>query len=564
MKKHLTAALCMNLCMVSSYTLASENSARTSDDDTVDVVMVGGGIMSAVLGTYLEELQPDWKVNLYERLDHVAEESSNGWNNAGTGHSAFCEMNYTPQLEDGSVDVSRPPKITEAFEITRQFLSYQILNGVMHDPSSFINNTPHVSFVWGDDNVDFLHKRYEGMKQNAFYDAMEYTEDPDVLRQWVPAMMAGRDSSQHVAATYMKPGTDANWGEVTRQLIAALDQNHENFTLSTGSEVRGLDRNDDGTWKVTIADLDNGGREHSVNARRVFIGAGGAALPLLQESGIPEAEQYAGFPVGGQFLVTSNPEVVARHDVKAYGLAAEGSPPMSVPHLDRRMLDGQPRLLFGPFATFSTKFLKEGSWTDLFGSLTMHNTVPMMQVGMDNFNLVQYLVGQVIQSEDDRFEALKAYFPEARRDDWELITAGQRVQIIKDKDNKGGVLQFGTEVVASEDGTMSALLGASPGASTSPTIMLGLMEKIFPQELASEEWKAKLNRIIPSYGQTLNGNPEMINAVRAYTSSVLELDDTQPKGDNAQRVEAFRQRALGQEPGQTQDHSEENDSTDNV
>ncbi|MFC0336334.1 malate dehydrogenase (quinone) [Kushneria avicenniae] len=541
MKKQLTAVLCLNLCMFSGVAMAEDSR------ETIDVALIGGGIMSATLGTFLEELQPDWKVNMYERLDHVAEESSNGWNNAGTGHSAFAEMNYTPQREDGSVDVSRPPKITEAFEITRQFLSYQVLNGVMHDPGAFINNTPHMSFVWGDDHIDFLRKRYEGMQKSSLYQGMEYSEDPEVIREWAPLMMEGRDSSQKVAATRMEAGTDAEWGEVTRQLVSALSEQHDNFSLSTRSEVRNLERNDDGTWKVTWADLDNDGEEHSINARHVFIGAGGAALPLLQKSGIPEGDIYAGFPVGGQFLVTSNPEIVHRHHAKAYGLAASGSPPMSVPHLDSRKLDGQQRILFGPFANFSTKFLKNGSWTDLFGSMTTSNTLPMMKVGLDNFSLVKYLIGQVMQSEDDRFEALKAYYPEAKREDWKLINAGQRVQIIKKDPEKGSVLQFGTEVVTSEDGTMSALLGASPGASTAPGIMLNLMARIFPEQLASDQWQATLKRMIPSFGQKLDGNEQLTNEIRAYTSSVLELGDTQPTPDNIERIEALKALARGQE-----------------
>ncbi|SPJ34399.1 malate dehydrogenase (quinone) [Kushneria phyllosphaerae] len=546
MTKQLTAALCLNLCMFSGVAMAEE------DSKTIDVALIGGGIMSATLGTFLEELQPDWKVNMYERLDHVAEESSNGWNNAGTGHSAFAEMNYTPQRDDGSVDVSRPPKITQAFEITRQFLSYQVLNGVMHDPGSFLNNTPHLSFVWGDDNIDFLRKRYEGMQQSSLYKAMEYSEDPEVIREWAPLMMEGRDAAQKVAATRMKAGTDAEWGEVTRQLISALSEQHDNFSLSTGSEVRDLERNDDGSWKVTWADLNDNGAEHSINARHVFIGAGGAALPLLQKSGIPEGRIYAGFPVGGQFLVTSNPDIVHRHHAKAYGLAASGSPPMSVPHLDSRKLDGQQRILFGPFANFSTKFLKNGEWTDLFGSMTTSNTLPMMKVGLDNFSLVKYLVGQVMLSEEDRFEALQEYYPDAKREDWTLIDAGQRVQIIKKDPVKGSVLQFGTEVVASKDGTMSALLGASPGASTAPSIMLGLMERVFPEQLASSQWQEKLKRMIPSYGLTLDGNEQLTNEIRAYTSSVLELGDTQPTPENVERIEALKARARGQEAASEQ------------
>ncbi|WP_251976138.1 malate dehydrogenase (quinone) [Salinicola avicenniae] len=501
--------------------LATSVTPAWASDAPVDVVLIGGGTMSATLGTYLQELQPDWNITLFERLGEVAAESSNAWNNAGSGHSAFCEMNYTPQREDGSVAIDRAIGVTEDFEISRQFWSHQIEQGVLHDPASFITSTPHMSIVWGEDHVNFLRERYSTMHQHPFYDQMEYSEDRETIREWLPLAMEGAENDGPIAATRMPIGTEVNYGEITRQLVGSLaDDDH--FTLSLNSEVRDLERNDDGTWKVTVADLANGG-ESSVDARYVFIGAGGAALPLLQASGIPEAEQYAGFPVGGQFLYTTNPDVVARHQVKAYGLAAEGSPPMSVPHLDARMLDGQPALFFGPFATFSSKFLKNGSWTDLLDSMTFSNTWPMMEVGMDNFNLVQYLVGQVMQSDEDRFDALQAFYPEADPDDWELWTAGQRVQIIKNDPDKGGVLQFGTEVVTSEDGSMSALLGASPGASTAPPIMLRLLDRVFPQQVASAAWQDKLREIIPSYGQQLADNPALLRELRQRTADDLGL-----------------------------------------
>ena len=353
---------------------------------------------------------------------------------------------------------------------------------------------------------------------------MEYSEDREQIAEWMPLVMAGReDDDTPVAATRMQMGTEVNYGAQTRQMVESLTQS-DHFTLGLSSEVRGLERNDDDTWKVTVADLANGG-ETSVDARFVFIGAGGAALPLLQASGIPEAKAYAGFPVGGQFLYTTNQDVVAQHAMKVYGKAGEGSPPMSVPHLDLRYLDGEPALFFGPFATFSSKFLKEGSWTDLFGSMTLSNTWPMAKVGLDNFNLVRYLVGQVLMSEDDRFEALQEYYPEANQDDWELWTAGQRVQIIKNDDERGGVLQFGTEIVSAADGSIAALLGASPGASTAPSIMLNLLERVFPDQVASAEWQQTLTEIVPSYGQRLAENPELLSEVRAYTARMLQLDE---------------------------------------
>ncbi|EFE93735.1 malate:quinone oxidoreductase [Serratia odorifera] len=523
MRKLVVLFFCLNLFGLGQNAVAAENK-------NVDVVLIGGGIMSATLGTYLRELEPNWTIDMYERLDSVAEESSNGWNNAGTGHSAFCEMNYTPEKKDGSIDISKAVVVNESFEISRQFWSYQVKNNILRDPKSFINNVPHMSFVWGDDNINFLRKRYAALQHSTLFRGMEYSEDAAQIKQWAPLAMNGRDATQKVAATRMPLGTDVNFGVITHQLVDSLSKD-KNFKLNLSHEVRDIKRNPDNTWAVTVADLKNGEQETTVNAKFVFIGAGGAALHLLQKSGIPEADGYGGFPVGGQFLVTSNPAVANQHLAKVYGLASVGSPPMSVPHLDTRMLDGKRVLLFGPFATFSSKFLKNGSLFDLVLSMNSSNVMPMTHVGLDNFDLVKYLLGQLMMSDDDRFAALKEYYPDAKQEDWKLWTAGQRVQIIKKDADKGGVLQFGTEVVSSQDGSIAALLGASPGASTAAPIMLHLMEKVFKDKVATPEWQGKLKEIIPSYGSKLNGDVEMTNKIRRYTSDVLQLNyiDVKPE-----------------------------------
>ncbi|MDH2436273.1 malate dehydrogenase (quinone) [Pokkaliibacter sp. MBI-7] len=544
MRKFAKALLCLNLFVTAGHAMA--------ENQKTDVLLIGGGIMSATLGTYLQELQPDWHIDLYERMDHVAGESSNGWNNAGTGHSAFCELNYTPEKDDGTIDTSKAVKVNEAFEISRQFWSYQIRNQVLNNPRSFINNTPHMSFVWGDDRVDFLRKRVAALQHTTLFRGMEISEDPKQIEQWIPLVMDGRDPGQKVAATRMPIGTDVNYGEITRQLVESL-KGKSNFGLHLSNEVRDIKRNADNTWQVTVADLANDEKETVIDARFVFIGAGGASLTLLQKSGIPEAEGYAGFPVGGEFLVTTNPEVVKKHLAKVYGMAGVGSPPMSVPHIDTRLIDGQEALLFGPFATFSTKFLKNGSWTDMFGSLTTSNVGPMTDVGIDNFNLVKYLMGQLMMDDDDRLAALREYYPEAKAEDWKLWVAGQRVQIIKKDPQKGGILQFGTEVVSSADGSIAALLGASPGASTAAPIMLEVLQKNFKDKVATPEWQAKLKQIIPSYGEHLNGNIELTNKIRAYTSSTLGLNYMQvteqgaalaePPANAAEAVQAPEQAA---------------------
>ncbi len=513
--KKIVSALSLAALLVSSVVHAESAPEKT------DVLLIGGGVMSASLGTWLQELQPGWKQLMVERLDGVALESSNGWNNAGTGHSANMELNYTPERADGSIDVSKALEINEAFMISRQFWTSQVQRGVMHDPRSFINSTPHMSFVWGDKNVEYLTKRYDALQKTTLFQGMKFSTDHKQIEQWAPLVMEGRDPNQKVAATWTPVGTDVNYGEITRQLIGSLKKD-QNFKLETSSEVTDFKRNSDNSWHITIKDVKSG-ENRSVDAKYVFIGAGGAAIKLLQKTGIPEADNYGGFPVGGSFLMTENPEVTNRHLEKVYGQASVGAPPMSVPHIDARNLDGKRVVLFGPFATFSTKYLKNGSLFDLLSATTTSNIMPMTHVGIDNFDLVKYLIGQVMLNDDDRFAALKEYYPNARKEDWKLIQAGQRVQIIKKDADKGGVLKLGTEIVTDQQKTVAALLGASPGASTAAPITLDVMKKLFPEQFASPEWQEKIRGIIPSFGQKLNGNTALTQQVWDNTAATLQL-----------------------------------------
>jgi malate dehydrogenase (quinone) len=517
------------LSLVMTVTMLQAQAAETKK---VDVLLIGGGIMSASLGIWLNELEPGWSMEMIERLDNVAEESSNGWNNAGTGHSALAELNYTPEDKDGTINISKAIEINEAFQVSRQFWAWQVKNNVLKNPQSFINSTPHMSFVWGDDNIKFLKKRYEALKASPLFSGMMYSEDPEQIKQWVPLMMAGRDPQQKLAATWSSLGTDVNFGEITRQFVSYLQTKPE-FSLKLSSEVQEISRNADGSWHVEYENLKDG-TVTEVNAKFVFVGAGGGALKLLQKSGIPEADEYAGFPVGGSFLVTENATVAQQHMAKAYGIASVGAPPMSVPHLDTRVLDGKRVILFGPFATFSTKFLKEGSYFDLLSSVTTHNIWPMTKVGVDQYPLVEYLAGQLMQSDDDRFAALQQYFPEAKQQDWRLWQAGQRVQIIKRDEEKGGVLKLGTEIVVSADASIAGLLGASPGASTAAPIMLTVLEKAFKDKVATPEWQAKIRQIVPSYGTKLNDSPEQVQQSWNYTAEILQL--TPPPVINAAAI----------------------------
>jgi len=513
--KKIVSALSLAALLVSSAVRAEDAPEKT------DVLLIGGGIMSASLGTWLQELQPGWKQLMVEKLDGVALESSNGWNNAGTGHSANMELNYTPERADGSIDVSKALEINESFMISRQFWTSQVQRGVLHDPHSLINSTPHMSFVWGDKNVEYLTKRYDALQKTTLFQGMKFSTDHQQIQQWAPLVMEGRDPNQKVAATWTPVGTDVNYGEITRQLIGSLKKD-QNFKLETLSEVTDFKRNSDNSWHVTIKDVKSGDKR-SVDAKYVFIGAGGGAIKLLQKTGIPEADNYGGFPVGGSFLMTENPEIANRHLEKVYGQASVGAPPMSVPHIDSRTLDGKKVVLFGPFATFSTKYLKNGSLFDLLSATTTSNIMPMTHVGIDNFDLVKYLIGQVMLNDDDRFAALKEYYPNARKEDWKLIQAGQRVQIIKKDAEKGGLLKLGTEIVTDQQKTLAALLGASPGASTAAPITLDVMKKLFPEQFASPEWQQKIRAIVPSFGQKLNGNTALTQQVWDNTAATLLL-----------------------------------------
>jgi malate dehydrogenase (quinone) len=490
-------------------------------DKSVDVVLIGGGIMSATLGVVLSQLEPGWTIEMIERLDQVAMESSNGWNNAGTGHSALAELNYSPMDSKGNVHIEKALEINSAFQITRQFMAHQVDLGVLKSPRSFINSTPHMSFVWGDENTEFLAKRHAALKASPLFSGMQFSTDHAKIAEWVPLMMEGRDPAQKLAATWSPLGTDCDWGEVTRQYIAHLTD-HPTFGLHTSSQVQDIQKNGDGTWSVSYANHKEG-TSHTLRAKFVFIGAGGGALHLLQMSGIPEGDAYAGFPVGGSFLVCDKPEIANRHLAKAYGQASTGAPPMSVPHLDTRVFAGKRHVLFGPFATFSTKFLKEGSLFDLPATITLENLWPMLKVGYDEFDLVEYLAGQLLLSDEDRLASLREYFPDAKAEDWRYWQAGQRVQIIKRDPEKGGVLKLGTEIVAAKDGSIAALLGASPGASTAAPIMLDLLKRVFAEKLATPEWQEKVRAMVPTYGINLNENPDLLAREWAATGERLEL-----------------------------------------
>jgi malate dehydrogenase (quinone) len=491
-------------------------------ENKTDIILIGAGIMSATLGTLLKELAPDWKITVFEKLVSAGEESSNEWNNAGTGHAALCELNYTSEKPDGTMDISKAVNINEQFQLSMQFWSYLVNSGLISNPEEFIMPLPHMSMVQGEDNVTFLKKRFEALTNNPLFQGMEFSDDPEKLMEWIPLIMQDRKSKEPMAATKIDSGTDVNFGALTRMLFDHLKG--QNVDMNYKHTVEDIKRAEDGSWELKVRN--GSGKLERHKAKFVFIGGGGGSLHLLQKTGIPESKHIGGFPVSGIFLSCNNPDVIAQHHAKVYGKAKVGAPPMSVPHLDTRFIEDKKELLFGPFAGFSPKFLKTGSNMDLITSVKPNNVLTMLAAGAKEMSLTKYLIEQVMLSKEQRIEELRDFIPNAKVEDWDLVVAGQRVQVIKDTVGGKGTLQFGTEVITAEDGSIAALLGASPGASTAVHVMLEIFNKCFPEHM--NEWEPKIKEMIPSYGVSLGQNPQLLEEMHAMTAETLGLRDETP------------------------------------
>lgn len=505
--------------------------ARTHEsacgDDILDAVLIGGGIMSATLGALLSTLAPDWSIALFERLGEPAGESSGAWNNAGTGHSGLCELNYMPDPDDASAAA----RIAEQFALSRRFWSALAARGAFPDPDAagasaersplgaFLTSTPHVTVVFGDRDIAYLRRRWATLRELPAFAEMEYTEDRAVIGAWAPLLVRGRADDEPMAATRHTGGTDIDFGALTRALLATMTEAGNPVRLHR--EITGLRRGADGLWTVRGRDLDSG-RTFRVRTRFVFVGAGGYALRLLQRARLPEVRGYAVLPMGAQFLRTGDPDVVAEHEAKVYSQASLGAPPMSVPHLDRREVDGSAALMFGPYATFSTRLLRHGSLTDLFTTVRPHNVVPLLSACLRNLHLGRYLLGQLLASRRDKFAELRRFYPTADAADWELIQAGQRAQLVKPDGRFGGELQFGTELVTGADGTIAGLLGASPGASIAPDIMRDLLDRCFPAR--RHEWAPLLTELLPDAPEA-NSAGIPLATVLSLVAQQISLDD---------------------------------------
>ncbi|MEU6585402.1 malate dehydrogenase (quinone) [Nocardia sp. NPDC046763] len=485
-----------------------------------DVVLIGGGIMSATLAMLIKHLEPSWTIAVYERLPEVGSEASAAWNNSGTGHAGLCELDYTTENPDGTIDIEPALELNEQFQLTRQLWASLVESGVLRKPETFINPVPHLTLARGQREVDFLRRRHETMSAHHLFANMRFSDDPEVIADWAPLITRGRDASEPIAATRDITGSDVDFGELTGQLFHWL--RWQDVEIHRNCEVRGLRRNNDGTWQLRVDwRTDNDRLTRKADARFVFAGAGGWALKILQRAGVPEVHGYGLLPVSGRFLRCDNPAVVAEHDGKVYGSAPEGAPSIAMPHLDTRVVNGDRALLFGPYPGANPRFLKRGSLFDAAGSVRPGNAGPIAAMLKSNPELMRLLVAQLASTRKKKLAALREFVPEARTEDWTLITAGQRAQLVKPDPQRGGVLAFGTEVVAAQDGSIAAVLGATPGASTAPVILLEVLERCFPRY--SRLWEPRLRELMPTLGQSLANDPRLARQTMARTAEALGL-----------------------------------------
>ncbi|CAE8627324.1 unnamed protein product [Polarella glacialis] len=497
----------------------------------IDAVCIGAGVMSATVGLMLKELEPSWKIVMCERLHAAGEESSNGFNNAGTGHSGFMEPNYTKEVYNAdktlkTVTTEKVESVCTQFLSSRQYWTYLVSKGHLPEPDTFIHQTMHIALGIGDDQVDFIKKRYEAMKVLPLFSSMEIALPEEKAKQaeWAPLIMAGRDPKELTCMTRVPMGTDVDYGALTKNKVSAFMKLGGDLRLFT--EVTDLKKQSDGKWLVTTKNTSTGRGIQAMKAKFVFVGAGGWALMMLQRAGIPQVRGYMALPVTGDWAVCQNPAVVKKHKVKVYAPGAPGAPPMSMPHLDYRTIGGKEMLLFGPFGSITFKFLRFGSMFDALKALKPHNILPTVGALSKNLSLVVMLMKDVFKSGTGKLHDIRHYYPEAEPEDWVLIPAGVRAQIIKQDLKSGkGMLQFGTEVLTNDEGTICGLLGASPGASTCVTIALDTIEKCFKDKPEFARWMPKIKEMIPSYAPDEHSvlTPESIKQIYEKTGAALKI-----------------------------------------
>ncbi|MFT7373600.1 MAG: malate dehydrogenase (quinone) [Oleiphilaceae bacterium] len=499
----------------SDYYLHTRLTAFTEQEFNMNIVIVGAGIMGITFATLAKELNPSLKITILERLSGPGKSNSSVFHNAGTGHEANCELNYTPVDED-LIEIEKALDIHAQFNVAKQFWAYLSDKGIIKDPASFIHPTKHCTLVH-ENSIDMLKFRFEEMSQHHFFETMEYSEDHDKIKSWIPYTMENRPRSEKMAATKIQHGTDVNFGELTEAMAAHLEK-QEGVDIHYGTHVKRVHKSPIGRWLIETTEF---GEKVQHKADKLFVAAGGGAFPLLKLSHLPERTRFAGFPVGGRFLLAPISEEDAKYySAKTYGKAKVGAPPMSVPHLDLRAANGKHYLLFGPFATFKPVLEKGRGFIEYVRSMRLHDISGLLNVALEHFPLMKYLISETFVGKTKMLEDLEAFAPGlGSKFNWEISPAGQRVQIIKDGD-----LQMGTEIIVSDDQSYSTLLGASPGASVSPAVMLRLLEQFMPSILKTDEAQAKLKEIFPESNlKALEDDAELYRKIRDKVNASLKI-----------------------------------------
>ncbi len=487
----------------------------SNKNNNYDAILVGAGIMSGTLALLLTEILPEIKILIIEKLNIPGSESTGAFNNAGTGHAANCELNYTPLDNHGNLKIDKALSINRAFEKSMSLWASLYSVGKI-EIKNFLKFIPHISFVTGRENISFLKKRFKTMSGYPEFADMEFSTSFKQISSWAPLITRGRNPLDEVAATRIERGTDINFEALTKEYLNFISEN-KNVEISYKTELIDLKKTNKKDWELYVR---SEGKKVSLRASYVFLGAGGKTINFLQKSKIPEAKMYGGFPVSGKWLICEEKSLTENHNAKVYGKADIGSPPMSVPHLDTRWIEGKKFLLYGPFAGFTTKFLKKGSYLDLFSSIKKGNLFSMLDVGINNNDLINYLFSQSLKNHNSRVENLRNMMPSADPSNWYLENAGQRVQIIK-KTKNGGSLKFGTEIVNAADGSLSALLGASPGASTAVAIMIEVLKKSCLYNSDKFDLEKKLSHLLYDSDLKNESDNNFLEIIKKRNNSIL-------------------------------------------
>lgn len=481
----------------------------------MNVVIIGAGIMGTTFATLAKELAPELDITILERLDKAGAGNSWAFNNAGTGHEANCELNYTP-VDGEVISVEKALKIHAQFNVAKQFWAYLLKKGAIKNPTSFINPTRHCTLV-SESSIEELKLRFNEMSAHHFFEGMRYSDDFDEIKSWIPYTMEGRPRHEKMAATIVETGTDVNFGALTEQM-AGYATSQLGVKIEYGVHVQRVHRSPAGSW---LLETRQNGNAVQHRADVLFVGAGGGAFPILKKSHLPFARRFTGFPVGGRFLQAEiTEEQASQYRAKTYGKAEVGAPPMSVPHLDLRVAEGKHYLLFGPFASFKPVLEKGRGFLDYLSSMRLHDIPGLLNVAVEHFPLVKYLVSETFKGEKSMLDSLEKFAPGlSSRFNWQPVEAGQRVQIIKDGD-----LQMGTEIIVSTDKTYGTILGASPGASVSPEVMLRALEQLVPSLCAGESAKEKLKEMFPEDKlEALINNPDHYREIRDTVNQTLGI-----------------------------------------